>query len=97
MLTTVTTVGGLMPIMLERSFQAQFLKPMAASIAFGEIFATILVLYLVPVLYSFYGTASTVYPAGPDPRDFHHQDVPPVTDPSQQFELQPSRKEPAQV
>ena len=48
MLTTVTTVGGLTPIMLEKSFQAQILIPMAASIAFGEIFATMLVLYLVP-------------------------------------------------
>lgn len=54
MLTTVTTVGGLMPILLETSFQAQMLIPMATSIAFGEIFATVLVLYLVPVLYSIY-------------------------------------------
>jgi HAE1 family hydrophobic/amphiphilic exporter-1 len=54
MLTTVTTVGGLTPILLETSFQAQMLIPMATSIAFGEIFATVLVLYLVPVLYSIY-------------------------------------------
>ena len=55
MLTTTTTVGGLTPILLETSFQAQMLIPMATSIAFGEIFATILVLFLVPVLYSLYG------------------------------------------
>ena len=54
MLTTITTIGGLMPILLETSFQAQVLIPMAASIAFGEMFATVLVLYLVPVLYSIY-------------------------------------------
>ena len=54
MLTTLTTIGGLTPIMLETSFQAQVLIPMAASIAFGEMFATVLVLYLVPVLYSVY-------------------------------------------
>ncbi|MAT68175.1 MAG: multidrug transporter [Planctomycetaceae bacterium] len=54
MLTTLTTVGGLTPILLETSFQAQMLIPMAASVAFGEIVATILVLLLVPVLYSFY-------------------------------------------
>jgi multidrug efflux pump subunit AcrB len=57
MLTTTTTVGGLTPILLETSFQAQMLIPMATSIAFGEIFATILVLFLVPVLYSLYGDA----------------------------------------
>ena len=54
MLTTVTTVGGLTPILFETSIQAQFLIPMAASIAFGEIFATVVVLYLVPVSYSLY-------------------------------------------
>jgi hydrophobic/amphiphilic exporter-1 (mainly G- bacteria), HAE1 family len=54
MLTTVTTIGGLMPILLETSFQAQVLIPMAVSIAFGEMFATVLVLYLVPVAYSIY-------------------------------------------
>ncbi|WP_299466755.1 efflux RND transporter permease subunit, partial [uncultured Gimesia sp.] len=54
LLTTLTTVGGLTPILLEKSFQAQMLIPMATSVAFGEIFATILVLFLVPVLYSYY-------------------------------------------
>lgn len=52
MLTTITTVGGLMPILLETSLQAQILIPMATSIAFGEIFATVVVLILVPVGYS---------------------------------------------
>ncbi|MEM6690707.1 MAG: efflux RND transporter permease subunit [Planctomycetota bacterium] len=54
LLTTVTTVGGLLPILLETSIQAQILIPMATSIAFGEIFATFVVLYLVPVTYSLY-------------------------------------------
>jgi multidrug efflux pump subunit AcrB len=54
MLTTVTTIGGLMPILLETSLQAQVLIPMATSIAFGEMFATVLVLFLVPVAYSLY-------------------------------------------
>ncbi|MCA9184221.1 MAG: efflux RND transporter permease subunit [Pirellulaceae bacterium] len=54
MLTTVTTVGGLTPLLLETSLQAQVIIPMAVSIAFGEIFATILVLYIVPVTYSIY-------------------------------------------
>ncbi len=56
-LTTITTVCGLLPIMLETSRQAQLLIPMAASIVFGELVATVLVLYLVPVIYSIYGSA----------------------------------------
>ncbi|MCR9295391.1 MAG: efflux RND transporter permease subunit [bacterium] len=57
LLTTITTIGGLMPILLESSIQAQILIPMATSIAFGEFFATIVVLYLVPVSYSLYWAA----------------------------------------
>ncbi|MFN3152702.1 efflux RND transporter permease subunit [Bremerella sp.] len=52
LLTTITTVGGLSPLLTETSLQAQLLIPMATSIAFGEIFATVLVLFLVPVGYS---------------------------------------------
>jgi hypothetical protein len=62
--------------MLEKSFQAQFLIPMAASIAFGEIFATVLVLYLVPVLYSLYGSVSRDGPLPPGTDDFRDTDEP---------------------
>ena len=72
MLTTTTTVGGLTPILLETSFQAQMLIPMATSIAFGEIVATILVLFLVPVLYSLYGEACHRIGVGID----HVEDLP---------------------
>jgi multidrug efflux pump subunit AcrB len=48
MLTSVTTFAGLLPLMLDRSLQAQFLIPMAVSLAFGVIFATAVTLYLVP-------------------------------------------------
>ena len=51
LLTSVTTVAGLFPLLLERSFQAQFLIPMAVSICFGLIAATILTLLYVPSLY----------------------------------------------
>ena len=51
LLTTVTTVGGMAPLLLERSFQAQFLKPMVVSIAFGLSFATVLTLLVVPSMY----------------------------------------------
>jgi multidrug efflux pump subunit AcrB len=48
LLTTLTTSFGLMPLILERSFQAQFLIPMAISIAFGVMFATVITLVLMP-------------------------------------------------
>jgi len=51
LLTSATTVAGLLPMMLETSLQAQFLIPMAVSIAFGLMFATVLILLLVPCLY----------------------------------------------
>jgi multidrug efflux pump subunit AcrB len=48
MLTSITTFAGLMPLLLDRSLQAQFLIPMAVSLAFGVMFATIVTLFLVP-------------------------------------------------
>ncbi|MDX1682902.1 MAG: efflux RND transporter permease subunit, partial [Phycisphaeraceae bacterium] len=50
-LTTVTTFGGLTPIILERSTQAAYLVPMAISLGFGIIFATSIILVIVPCLY----------------------------------------------
>ncbi|MHC4994564.1 MAG: efflux RND transporter permease subunit, partial [Planctomycetota bacterium] len=51
MLTTFTTFCGLSPMLLERSLQAKFLVPMAVSLAFGVMFATLITLILVPSLY----------------------------------------------
>jgi multidrug efflux pump subunit AcrB len=51
MLTTLTTFLGLSPMMFERSLQARFLIPMAISLAFGVLFATMITLLLVPSLY----------------------------------------------
>ena len=50
-LTSLTTAAGLMPIMLEKSLQAQFVIPMAISLSFGIVFATIITLFLVPALF----------------------------------------------
>ena len=52
MLTSLTTIGGLMPLLFETSLQAQFLIPMAASIAFGLGFSAVLVLFFIPALLS---------------------------------------------
>jgi hypothetical protein len=49
-LTTLSTVGGLAPLIMETDFQAKFLIPMALSIAAGVAFATILTLVLIPSL-----------------------------------------------
>ena len=50
-LTSLTTFMGLVPIMFERSLQAQVVIPMAISLAFGILFATVITLLLVPALY----------------------------------------------
>ncbi len=54
LLTSLTTIGGLTPLMFETSLQATFLVPMATSITFGLAFATALVLIVVPTLLSLY-------------------------------------------
>ena len=50
-LTSFTTVAGLAPLLTETSFQAKFLIPMAVSISFGLVAATVLTLIFVPALY----------------------------------------------
>lgn len=50
-LTSLTTFAGLTPMILERSLQAQFLIPMAVSLGFGVLFATVITLLLVPCCY----------------------------------------------
>jgi len=52
LLTSLTTIAGLTPLLFETSLQAQFLIPMAVSISFGLAFATLLVLIVIPVILS---------------------------------------------
>jgi multidrug efflux pump subunit AcrB len=52
-LTSITTVAGLTPLIFEKSMQAQFLIPMAVSIAYGIAFATVLTLIVLPIFLSF--------------------------------------------
>jgi len=61
LLTSITTIAGLFPILLETSMQAQFLIPMATSLSFGLLLATLLVLILVPTLFMIY--AKTIMPS----------------------------------
>ncbi len=49
-LTTMTTIGGLMPLLFERSLQAQLVQPLAVTLIFGLLFSPYLVLFFVPAL-----------------------------------------------
>jgi len=50
LLTSLTTIAGIMPLLLETALQAQFLKPMVISLGFGLMFGTTIVLFLLPTL-----------------------------------------------
>lgn len=58
-LTSITTVAGLAPLIFEESRQAQFLIPMAISIAYGIGFATLLTLIVLPIFLSFSNNVKT--------------------------------------
>ncbi len=72
LLTSITTVAGLTPLLLETSFQAQVLIPMAASLCFGLMASTSLVLVVVPTLYMVYVQwfAPKVYDINEDEYEF---------------------------
>jgi multidrug efflux pump subunit AcrB len=52
LLTSLTTIAGLLPLLFERSLQAQVLVPLVTSLAFGLMASTVLVLIVVPALYA---------------------------------------------
>lgn len=57
-LTSITTIAGLAPIIVEKSYQAQVLIPMAVSLAFGLTTSTVLVVVFIPVFYLLYHRAA---------------------------------------
>lgn len=61
LLTTITTCGGLAPMILETSRQARFLIPMAISLGFGILFATMITLILVPCFYLVFEDATQLF------------------------------------
>jgi multidrug efflux pump subunit AcrB len=63
LLTSLTTFFGLAPILLERSVQAMEIVPMAISLAFGIVFATVITLLLVPCLYMILADMNRWWPA----------------------------------
>ena len=61
LLTTLTTFGGLIPLIFEKSLQAQYIIPMAISLGFGILFSTAIILVLVPCLYLILEDILTVF------------------------------------
>lgn len=54
LLTSLTTIAGLLPLMMEQSLQAQVLIPLVTSLSFGLMASTIMVLFVVPILYAIF-------------------------------------------
>ena len=73
MLTTITTFGGLAPMIFETSRQARFMIPMAISLGFGILFATLITLILLPCLYGILEDIKALLASDPDPGSPGHQ------------------------
>jgi len=69
LLTSLTTIAGLTPLLVERSMQAQVLIPMATSLSFGLAFTTALVPLLVPAFYKIYFDISGLLTGRPEPEE----------------------------
>ena len=67
LLTSLTTFFGLAPMIAETSFQARFLVPMAISLGFGVLFASVIVLLLVPALYLLLDDVHRLFQGEADP------------------------------
>ena len=69
LLTSLTTFFGLMPMLTERTIQAQEMVPMAISLAFGIVFATVITLLLIPCLYMILKDLGTWWEARAEKRE----------------------------
>ncbi len=77
LLTTLTTFGGLAPMIFETSQQAQFMIPMAVSLGFGILFATAIVLLILPCLYLVLNDARALLAFATDPEaELKHPNAP---------------------
>ena len=61
LLTSLTTIMGLLPLLMEKSLQAQVLIPLVTSIVFGMLASTLLVLLVVPTLYAILGDIDKIH------------------------------------
>lgn len=81
LLTSLTTIVGLLPILTETSFQAQLVIPMATSLCFGLLLSTLLVLVLVPTFYLIYSSVFGVRMTEQEaevPKSLHKPEVAPA-------------------
>lgn len=76
LLTTLTTCGGLAPIITETSRQAKFLIPMAISLGFGILFATFITLVMVPCLYMILEDIKSVFTLKESPHKIERDLIP---------------------
>lgn len=76
LLTSITTFLGILPLILERSVQAQFLIPMAVSLGFGILFATFIILLLVPALAMWQHDITTFFEGRKTRNVMVHEDAP---------------------
>lgn len=112
-LTSLTTFFGLMPMIFETSLQARFLIPMAISLAFGVLFATVIILIGVPALYMIVEDLRWIYsdeleperpvvvseeqPAAESTETAPEPEVSPAPEPAPKRKDRPSRAMPAQA
>jgi len=88
LLTSLTTAFGLAPMIFETSIQARFLIPMAVSLGFGILWATVIILFCVPALYLILEDVNRAYrwlypkSDGPAPSEEEPTDDTPVLDPA---------------
>jgi hydrophobic/amphiphilic exporter-1 (mainly G- bacteria), HAE1 family len=75
-LTTATTIAGLLPLMLEQSIQAKVLQPLVVSVIFGELFSTSLILVLLPCAYGVLADLGLVSVATPPAGETPHESSP---------------------
>lgn len=81
LLTTLTTFGGLAPMIFETSRQAQFMIPMAISLGFGILFATFIIVIIVPCTYLVLDDIRRffTFPSADEPRPAPIGPIPPDT------------------
>ena len=78
LLTSITTVAGLLPMISETSMQAQFLIPMATSIAFGVLFGTVFILFFYPSAILFWNHMARIRKRGFSGEQISELDVEPI-------------------
>ncbi|MCK4943751.1 MAG: efflux RND transporter permease subunit, partial [Candidatus Aminicenantes bacterium] len=78
LLTSLTTIAGLGPLIFEKSHQAQFLSPMAISVAYGLLYATLLTLLMLPSMLTLLNNTRFYFSAKISKKSLTREDVEPA-------------------